>query len=235
MIKAVFFDAVGTLIHLPRSVGEHYREVASRFGANLDAAALDKAFRQAWADSPGRTREQGPRDDDDKGWWRGLVGRVLRIVLTAEEAKSLDEAAYFEAVYAHFAEPGVWEAYPDAHPTLEKLRDAGLALGVISNFDRRLYRVFEHLALTPYFDAMIISSEVGADKPDPLIFQRALSALKVASEETLHVGDDPKRDWGAEALGLRVFRLDRPRNSLHDVLACAGREENLQPARGRFK
>ena len=59
--------------------------------------------------------------------------------------------------------------------------------------------------LTPFFERMIISSEVGADKPDPYIFRYALDALRAEPADAIHVGDDPERDWGAEAIGAAFF------------------------------
>ncbi len=64
-----------------------------------------------------------------------------------------------------------------------------------------------------------MSSELGADKPNPLIFQRALKLSGFSPNEVLHVGDDPQRDWAAAAnAGLEVFKLDRKQNSLRDLL-----------------
>ena len=216
--EVIFFDAAGTLIHLPRSVGEHYRTVALRFGVAPEAAALDRAFRTAWKAAPARTVTAGPRPDDDKGWWRGLVEAVFEAVLTPDERRRFDLPAYFEAVYAHFAEPGVWEAFPDVPDALNALRGVGYRLGVVSNFDRRLRTVLAELGLTASFEHIVISSEVGADKPDPRIFAEALGLFDVPAGRALHVGDDPHKDWGAEALGLRVFRLERPRHTLSNVL-----------------
>ena len=51
----------------------------------------------------------------------------------------------------HFARPGVWSVFPEVLEVLETLRGHGLALGVISNFDRRLYAVFDDLGLTRFF------------------------------------------------------------------------------------
>ncbi|OAI42977.1 hypothetical protein AYO41_03070 [Verrucomicrobia bacterium SCGC AG-212-E04] len=103
---------------------------------------------------------------------------------------------------------------------LQNLRARGLGLGVISNFDRRLFANLEDVGLTSCFDHITISSEVGADKPHARIFERALAAFEVAPHEALHVGDDPVRDWaGAEAAGLGVFRLERPVNDLRALLA----------------
>jgi putative hydrolase of the HAD superfamily len=218
-LKAIFFDAAGTLIYLPRSVGEHYREVIASFGVDLDADTLNRAFRKAWAGSPPRKSGDGPRPDDDKGWWRELVNNVFAQTLPFfADQEAFDAEACFEALYAHFTKPGVWAAYPEVMEVLKNLRERGLKLGVISNFDRRLYPIFDQLGLSPYFERIIISSEVGADKPDPRIFRQALEALDVTAAEAWHVGDDPERDWGAGMLGLRVFRLDRPAVSLLDFL-----------------
>ncbi len=221
MIKAIFFDAAGTLIYLPRPVGEHYADVARRFGVAWDPAQVERAFRKAWANSPDRVSDHRPRLDDDKGWWRGLVGDVLADVLTPSQRAEFDTEGYFEAVYAHFAQPGVWSAYPEASEVLDTLRGREIALGVISNFDRRLYAVFDGLGLTRFFDHIVISSEVGADKPDPFIFRYALEKFGISPQDALHVGDDPKRDGGAEAVGLRVFHLERPARTLRDVIALA--------------
>ena len=80
--------------------------------------------------------------------------------------------------------------------------------------------ILEHLGVSQFFSNVFLSSEIGADKPDPEIFRRALELTRRLPGETLHVGDDPVRDWeGAANAGLSVFRLDRPRNSLRDLLA----------------
>jgi len=214
--KAIFFDAAGTLIHLPQSVGHHYSFVAERIGLRLHADALDVAFANCWKEMPVRPAIDGPREDDDKGWWRDLVNRVLDRVDPG--VGELDRDAFFEGAYSHFAEPGVWDLYPEVSEVLEKLRDR-FQLAVISNFDGRLRMIFEHLGVSKYFSHVFLSSELGADKPDPEIFQRALRLSRTRPNETLHVGDDPERDWeGAATAGLSVFRLERPRNSLRDLI-----------------
>jgi putative hydrolase of the HAD superfamily len=214
-INTIFFDAAGTLIHLPKSVGHHYAYVGERIGLRLDRAALDEAFAGCWKETLPRPAIGGPREDDDKGWWRDLVNRVLDGV--APSLGDLDRDAYFEAVYGHFAEPGVWDLYPEVIEVLDALHGR-FQLGVISNFDGRLRMILEHLGLSKYFAHLFLSSELGADKPDPEIYRRALRLSNVRPDETLHVGDDPERDWaGATAAGLSIFRLDRPRTSLRDL------------------
>lgn len=215
--RVIFFDAAGTLFHLPKGVGYHYSLVAQRLGLDLQATAVESAFATAWREMPTRPATGRPRMDDDKPWWRALVERVFE--QCAPQTKPLDRANYFEVVYAHFAEAGVWEVFPEVLDVVEKLQVAGYRLAVISNFDGRLRVILEQLGLARHFSSVVISSEVGADKPDPLIFQRALELNKVAAKEALHVGDDPVRDWqGAAAANISIFKLDRPHNSLRDLL-----------------
>jgi len=219
VIKTIFFDAAGTLIHLPKSVGHHYALAGAGIGLALDAAALDRAFTTCWRQMPARAAIEGPREDDDKEWWRQLVGEVIDQV--APRTSELDRDAFFEVAYSHFAEAGVWDLYPDVVGVLETLRPR-FNLAVISNFDGRLRMILEQLEVSQFFSRVFLSSELGADKPDRLIFQRALQLNRLAPDEALHVGDDPVRDWqGAEAAGLSVFRLERPRNSLRDLLALS--------------
>ncbi len=67
---------------------------------------------------------------------------------------------------------------------------AGLKLAVVSNFDTRLRPLLDALELSPLFDTIVVSAEVGAEKPNPLLFETACSQLGIDPEEALHVGDD---------------------------------------------
>jgi putative hydrolase of the HAD superfamily len=216
MIKAIFFDAVGTLFRLTKTVGDHYAYVGREVGLDLNALELERAFHAAWQQMPQRAAIEGPRENDDKGWWRELVDLVLDQV--APSLSDLDRDNFFEIAYEHFAEPGVWELYAEVPEILEQLQPR-FQLAVISNFDGRLRFILQHLGISKFFAWTFISSEMGADKPDPEIYRRAVDLMNLEPNEVLHVGDDPQRDWeAAAAAGLAVFRLERPKNSLHDLL-----------------
>jgi putative hydrolase of the HAD superfamily len=216
-LKAIFFDAAGTLFHLPRGVGYHYALVGEEIGLKLDSRQLDRAFNSAWNAMPWRESIDGPREDDDKGWWRQLVDLVVNEV--APSLNELDRDNFFEIAYEHFAEAGVWELYPEVLEVLEKLSPR-FQLVVISNFDGRLRMILDQLGVSKFFKHVFLSSELGADKPDSEIFRRALNLIHLESSEVLHVGDDPERDWkAATGAGLSIFQLDRKKNSLRDLLS----------------
>jgi putative hydrolase of the HAD superfamily len=215
--KAIFFDAVGTLFYLTKTVGEHYALVASEIGLTLEASTLERAFHIAWKQMPAREPIDGPRENDDKDWWRELVDLVLD--QAAPRLAEADRDNFFEVAYEHFAEAGVWELYPEVIDVLQKLHPR-FELAVVSNFDGRLRFILQHLGASKFFRHVFISSELGADKPHPEIYRRALKFIRREPDEVLHVGDDPERDWnGATAAGLAVFHLDRRENSLRDLLS----------------
>ena len=216
MTEAIFFDAVGTLFYLTKTVGDHYALVGREVGLTLDAQQLDHAFLTAWIRMPPRAAIDGPRENDDKGWWRELVDLVLDEV--APSLGEFDRDNFFEVAYEHFAEAGVWALYPEIFSVLEKL-EPHFQLAVISNFDGRLRFILEQLGISKFFAHIFISSEIGADKPDPEIYRRALKFMNLKPDQVLYVGDDPDRDWkAAAAAGLSVFELDREKNSLRDLL-----------------
>jgi putative hydrolase of the HAD superfamily len=216
MLKAIFFDAAGTLIHLPRGVGWHYALVARRHGGEFDEEAINRAFHRIFGEMIAHAAANGLSHGEDRAWWRELVFRVLDAC--GGDPEGFDREAYFDELFEYFAEPGVWELYPEVIEVL-----AGLAkdhrLAVISNFDRRLRIILEGMGVTGYFEHLVISGEIGVEKPAARIFEHALELMGVAPHEALHVGDHPVHDWqGAEAAGLRAFRLERPRNDLRGVL-----------------
>jgi putative hydrolase of the HAD superfamily len=212
MLRVIFFDAAGTLFHLPRGVGHHYAEVARRHGADLDPAALEQAFRVAWKKAAAPPETRVARPDDDRGWWRALA---------REAFAKLDAAAVlercFDELWDEFARPGVWELFPETREVLDVL-GGRYRLGVVSNFDTRLLKILRDLGIGDRFEHVVVSSQVGAEKPSAHIFNVALERFGVAAAEALHIGDEPEADWrAATGAGLRAFELRRPENSLREV------------------
>ncbi len=106
-----------------------------------------------------------------------------------------------------------WRLFDDAMPCLRWLRGVGLRLAAVTNAASRHQRVkLAALDLETAFDAVVISDEVGAAKPDPAIFHKACAALGVGTAHAVHVGDRLDLDArGARAAGLHAVWLNRSR------------------------
>lgn len=214
----VFFDAAGTLIHLARPVGWYYAKVAQHQGLEISEEAMEQSFRSAWSSAPARS--PGVRPDDDKGWWQTVATRTLEGAVRIPAG--FNQMEWFETLYEHFAQPGVWLTYEDVEPVLERLRGK-YRLAVLSNFDGRLRRILHDLKIDHFFEKIFISSEIGFEKPDREAFLHATRQMSISSAHGLHVGDDPARDWrGAEAAGLPTFPLHRPEKSLAELPLLLG-------------
>ena len=199
MTRAVFFDVGGTLIRAWPSVGAVYARVGRNCGIEATDEAMEQAFRTAW-----RELRPGPLTTSDKQWWRTLVQRALASIGHEENED------YFIALYEAFAAADAWRVFPDVVPALHVVRKREWHVGAISNWDQRLRPLLERLALSQYFDSIIVSCEVGAEKPDPRIFRAALQAAGVRAEEAWHFGDAASEDVrGAEAAGIRGVLIDR--------------------------
>jgi HAD superfamily hydrolase (TIGR01509 family) len=121
--------------------------------------------------------------------------------------ETLVDAATATALYERTLVAEGWHVYPDAVPTLRALRERGIATALVSNVGFDLRPVLNGLGLAEWLDAIVLSYEVGAIKPEPAIFRAALDALgDVAPGDALMVGDHAA-DGGAVALGIRSLLL----------------------------
>jgi putative hydrolase of the HAD superfamily len=194
-VRALFFDAGGTLLRPHPSVGAIYASVASRHGIMTSADEMERAFRQSWTalKRPGLTVSR-------KEWWRELVFHAL----------GQENQACFEELFKTFAGRNAWQVFPDVEKTLREACARGLHVGVISNWDERLRPLLTDIGLVHHFDSITISCEVGAEKPDGRMFHAALQSAGVAADEAVHIGDNDNEDVrGAEAVGMRAILLDR--------------------------
>jgi putative hydrolase of the HAD superfamily len=101
-----------------------------------------------------------------------------------------------------FVEAIVFRPLAGAAGALLRLRNAGLALACISNWDVSLGPQLERSGLRGLFAEVVSSAEAGAAKPDPAVFAIALERLGVAADRALHIGDGDTDREGASAAGL---------------------------------
>lgn len=206
MIRFAYFDAGGTMISPHPSVGGVYAAAGRRFGLAASPDELERAFRAAW-----KRRGRGV-GASDREWWRALVLEIFE-----EVGFDGDRGACFDAFFEAFSSRDAWRLWDDVVPALQSLREAGVRCGVLSNWDYRLRGLLEQLELTPLFDAMVISSEVGFAKPDPRIYALAAERAGVSPTEILYAGDDLHLDLlPARAAGFQAYLIDRTGRSAED-------------------
>ena len=209
--KVIFFDAVGTLFGVNGSVGDIYGQLAQKFGVETDASSLNHAFFQSFRKAPPMAfpgAEITSIPNREFNWWRAIALQTFEHVGTLEQFNDFDQ--FFDDLYAHFATAAPWHIYTETVSTLHYWHNQGIELGIVSNFDSRLYRVLDALNLANLFTSVTISTEVGAAKPDFKIFEMALKKHNCLPQAAWHVGDSFKEDYeGAKSAGLRAIWLKR--------------------------
>lgn len=192
MVRAVFLDALGTLVELEPP----WVPLRRRVPAEVSDERLEAALRAEMAYY--REHAHEGRDEaslaDLRRRCAALVSEQLGVEIGPGE---LVDAIRFEA-------------FPDAEPALRELRERGKKLVAVSNWDCSLPDVLGRVGLGELLDGTVSSAGAGARKPDAAIFAPALELAGVTAEQALHVGDTPEEDVdGARAAGIRPLLIDR--------------------------
>lgn len=206
-IKAVFFDAADTLFSIKGGVGYVYWSVAKKYGANSSPEKIEKAFGKAFKSAPPLTfsgMTPAERKVSEKGWWFRVVKNVFTEVGMFNNFED-----YFDELFETF-KTSAWELFPETKEVLSTIKNRGFKLGIISNFDTRVYDVCTDLGIIDYFDNFVISSEAGFAKPSSEIFNTALKKIGVSATQSLHIGDSLELDFhGARSVGINALLLDK--------------------------
>ena len=199
-LRAVLFDVDFTLVRPGPELGpEGYRRRGEQFGLALDPARYDEARAAAV-----EALERHPQLMHDEEIWVAFTERIVRGM--GGDGERAHECAV--AIERAWEEHGNFDLYEDALPVLERLRGAGLKLGLVSNGVRDLDDFVVHHALD--VDVAVCSRAHGRIKPHETIFRAALEALETEPEEAVMIGDSLADDVeGAQALGMRAFLVDR--------------------------
>ena len=208
MLRAVFFDVGNTLLYPFPSVSEVCRQILAEEGHVHDLRAIDELMPlvDEFYEDRYRTDDTFWTDEGETSQvWIGMYSLMCRRLGIADEAERIARR-----VYDAFGDPGRWRAYPDVMPAFTRLRERGLSLGIVSNWDLRLGSLLHGLGLGRLLDTIVSSADVGLRKPDPRIFELACDRLGLVPGEAAHVGDHLYADvTGAEAVGMVPVLIDR--------------------------
>ena len=146
--KVIFLDAMGTLFGIKGSVGEIYRAIAINYGVEISASQIEEAFIASFKTAPPLAFTKSiynyqDIDQQEFNWWKKVVKQTFDRIENI--SNFTDFSVFFAELYAYFATEKPWYIYSDVIPSLCRWQQQGIQLGIISNFDSRLYGVLESL------------------------------------------------------------------------------------------
>jgi putative hydrolase of the HAD superfamily len=208
-VKAVFFDALGTLVRLEPPAPRLAAALGIEPGPRVDSAMRAEM-------SYYRDHAHEARDAEALGALRAECAALLSRELGAEVGVDTMMGAIG------------FRAYDDSAPALARAGELGLRRVCVSNWDYALGEVLDRCGLADLLDGVVTSAAVGARKPDPAIFRAALALAGCEPAEAVHVGDTPAEDVdGARAAGVRAVLIDREGGGA--IASLAEIEQLLRP------
>ena len=190
MIRAVIFDMFETLVT--------FFESPLYFGAQIakDAGIPVEKFNALWRPTE-HARSIGEM----------TLEQTLEMILRENDCYS--ETLLQDIVTKRVAskQDCFRRIHPDIIPMLAKIKEKGILIGLISNCYSEEVEAIRNSELFPYFDAVYLSYEQGAWKPDEEIFRRCMGGLSVKAEECLYIGDGGSHELEtASKLGMTALQ-----------------------------
>lgn len=216
--QVIFLDAVGTIFGVTNSVGYIYTKLAQKYGVNISPEKIDRAFYDTFKKSSplafATTNEDEIKELEFK-WWETITYNtfnqecsIVKRHCAIEQFSNFTE--YFTELYEYFKTAECWVIYEEVILILNEWQKQGIELGIISNFDTRIFTVLDNLKLSKYFQTITISSLTGVAKPNPKIFLTALEKHHCQPDKAWYIGDSLKEDYeGSQSVGMQSFWLSR--------------------------
>ena len=210
MIKAVFFDWFNTLAHYYPPREELESQALKELGFDVSPKSIsyglylgDKHMYEENARRPIRERSQEEQTKLYAGFHRIILKETG---IDATDAQVMQLLARMFQLNASMK----FVLFDDVIETLKTLKAQGLKLGLLTNLQTEVNTMCRELGISEYLDFTVTSAEVGADKPQPPIFLKALQLAHVNAAEAIHVGDQYQNDvLGARGVGITPILLDR--------------------------
>jgi putative hydrolase of the HAD superfamily len=215
-VRAVLLDALGTLVEL-QPPAQRLQRLLRESGIEVTEEQAARGFAAEIAYYLDHHLEGSDRERLER--LRDRCAEEMRRALGVPE---LDHAAARRAMLGALE----FTPYPDVLPALGELRERGLTLVIASNWDCSLPDWLRPTGILALVDGVVTSAEVGAGKPDPRVFERALQVAGAEPAEALHVGDRVDNDVeGAAAAGVRGLLVQRDGEPPPGVEAIASLRE----------
>lgn len=189
-MRAVIFDMFETLITEWGHKKYKRREISRELKVELPA------FTKIWHES-----------EHDRWIGKILYEDIIRLIMM--ELGCSDEEAYQTVIRRRYETKAACFKYlhKELIPLLDKLKEKGYKLGLISNCFSEEVKVIRESCLYPYFDAVVLSYEAGLLKPDRRIYELCVDKLGLSAQDCLYVGDGGSNELvGARECGMKAVQ-----------------------------
>ena len=183
-IKAITLDAAGTLVRPHPSIGTVYADIVESHEGHAEPGILEERFQRIFQENVNADIPM------DRTFWKKIVRKTY-----GDTCPESNFEACFNDLWDAFGEGHRWALIDGVENTLHQLRRNGLQLAILSNNDSRLRQVLADKGITPLFDKLFISEEIGCRKPSIEVFRHVEQTLGLKPIELLHVGDSPREDY----------------------------------------
>jgi putative hydrolase of the HAD superfamily len=205
-LRAVFFDAVGTVLFADPPVLDVYAAVGRRCGSQASRTEISARFKAALAEQDELDRRvHAQRTDEARELdrWRSIVALTL--------GEAADSRAALALLWEHFAQPTSWRLAADAAELFDEIERRNLIWGLASNFDSRLGAICRGLPPLARCRHTFASSELGWRKPSPNFFRAIEQRLDCPPSAMLLVGDERANDYlAAQSAGWQAVLVGEP-------------------------
>ncbi|CAN7582538.1 HAD-IA family hydrolase [Paenibacillus sp. LjRoot56] len=210
--KMIYLDAGDTLVTIPaaQTILKQYLQLRA---VDRDEDHINELFTQAfrlfyYVEKKDNFVVCSP--ESDREFWVNLYHYVLHKLGVHEDWTEEEIFNCCHELYEIFTAPEYYDLFDDVKPFLEELKTQGFRIGIISNFAPTLKAILADKGVLHYFDPVLVSTEVGLEKPDPAIFRLALQMADVEASDVLYVGDHETNDiWAPNQVGIDAVRIIR--------------------------
>ncbi|KAF9049821.1 HAD-like domain-containing protein [Panaeolus papilionaceus] len=223
-IRLVAFDVLHTIITPRQPIYEQYSQVFTPYVGTLPPESIKQAFKVPTcihAALKATQQEKPAYGGDAKSWWFDVIRCTALGAGANERDLNHNMPQIVDSLMTRFSSKEGYQAFEDAIPTIQRLHEKlGLKTIIISNGDTRFRKVLKDLEFPEFLEPIILSEEVGVEKPSRQIFQHALDLVNkslnpgekaILPEECLHIGDELNCDYlGAVASQFNAILLRRP-------------------------
>lgn len=207
--RAVFLDAGFTLVEPTLPIADVYFREALALGIDLPKPVFDERLKEAWPRIVLDYRSRHPDLETSEELEREAWRLFTRAIASGFPALLDAHEVWLARLFAHFDGPAAWRPIDGAREAIDRMVDAGLVVGVVSNWHGSLHSILEGHGLNRRLSFVITSAEAGRKKPHASIFRQALERAAVLPDESIHVGDSWEEDVeGARAMGIAAIHFD---------------------------